>query len=90
MENESKECNRCKYYEPYYTRNTKHFNKTKCGRCSKKRCMVSSHDSCDEHSYKSCTSKSKRVLKLYLNDLLTDLTEIRQIIEVENAETKTK
>lgn len=83
MENKNGKCSRCKYFNRYYTKGTKQFNKTKFGWCQKSGVKEASA-SCPEFSIKQKGDNGLLFLKICLNDLLTEISEIRKILEVEN------
>ncbi len=83
MENGSNQCFRCKYLDRYYTKGIKSFNKAKCGWCSKKVADVKIHETCDKFAPETKSYRSKSLIKLQLNNILTELSEIRKIAECE-------
>lgn len=83
MENKNGKCSRCKYFNRYYTKGMKQFNKTKFGWCQKSGVKEASA-SCPEFSIKQKGDNGLLFLKICLNDLLTEISEIRKILEVEN------
>ncbi|MBD5132583.1 MAG: hypothetical protein HDT28_08380 [Clostridiales bacterium] len=86
MENEHNPCYRCKNLERFYTRGVKQFNKTKVGWCCKKVAVVNIHDSCEKYEPRKPCKRISRAIKFCLNDLLTDISAIREIIEDERRE----
>ncbi len=87
MEEEKSNCGHCCYncgfYTPYYTKGNIKFNKAEEGRCRAKRTTVDRHDTCErwmsvryriKHFDKTATAKA-------LGEILSQLSEIRQIIE---------
>ena len=87
METESKKCYRCKNLDRYYTKEVKRFCKTKFGWCSEKQDTVQIQGCCDKFIFNPKSKKSNRMICHYLNDLLTEISEIRKVIEEENGET---
>ncbi|MDE6442425.1 MAG: hypothetical protein K2L12_06745 [Clostridia bacterium] len=81
-------CYRCKYFDRYYTKGTKHFNLTEIGLCSKKRNIVQKNEGCDGFVVKQHGYRAKIVATRCLNDLLTELSELRKFIEAEKAESE--
>ncbi len=81
MENEKEMCRKCKYFDRYYTKETKRYNKTKYGLCCKTRDNVGVEGHCDRFEVKPKRGKAKYMVRYFLNDLLTEITEIRKIIE---------
>lgn len=88
MENTKNECYRCKFLDRYYTKEIKEFQKTKLGWCCKKQETVTIHNSCEYFFAKQKQKRSMGLLRFCLNDLLTEISEIRKIIEAENSEDK--
>lgn len=86
METESKQCYRCKYPDRYYTKEVKRFCKTKFGRCREKRAEMNIHESCERFEQRASVRGRPKLLKNYLNDLLTEITEIRKVLEEEKDE----
>lgn len=89
MKEESKKCCRCKYFDKYYTKEIKHFRPTKWGWCCQKRDNVNMHCGCENFLFKPLSKRSNRLLLYCLNSLLTELSEIRKVLETENDETNT-
>ena len=83
MENGSNQCFRCKYLDRYYTKGVKSFDKAKCGWCSKKIAVVNIHESCDEFVPDTKSYRSNRLIKINLNNFLTELSQLRKLLECE-------
>ncbi len=83
MENENRKCFRCKYLDRYYTKGVKRFNKTKCGWCSIKISDVNIHETCDKFVSDTKSYRSKGLIKINLNNFLTELSELRKLLECE-------
>lgn len=77
-------CYKCSFFDRYYTKGTKRFDKTRFGKCRKKNEIVDALDSCDECRIVNFNYCSKRAVRRCLNDILIQLTELRQIVEEEN------
>ncbi len=77
---------KCEHYDCYYTKGTKRFNKAECGWCTKQRKDVKSRDSCNKFELKKRTFVPRCVVKNYISDILTELTELRLILEAEKSE----
>ena len=86
MLDEQNPCYRCKNLDRFYTRGVKQFNKTKVGWCCKKEEIVNVHDSCDKYELRKPCKRISKSIKFCLNDLLTDISGIREIIEDERRE----
>lgn len=85
MENKGK-CYWCKYFTRYYTKGNKQFNRLKIGWCSNKQEQISSQEGCEHYRYHAPAKPSHRSAFRTLNDLLTELSEIRMVIEDNNRE----
>lgn len=86
METTKTECYRCKFLDRYYIKGVKEFKKTNSGWCCKKQKTVEIHNGCEDFNARSKRKRNERLLRFYLNDLLTEISEIRKIIEAENRE----
>lgn len=86
MEKESNYCYRCRYLDRYYVKGIKRFNKTKIGRCIKSGDTVNVRETCGLFEESPKRSSGKLLIRYCLNDLLTQLSEIRKIIEEEKDE----
>lgn len=80
------ECYRCRYFDRYYTKETRHFQPTKCGFCCKVQTVVSSHGDCEHYEAKLYRYKKDVLLKGCLSDLLTEISELRSMLEAEHHE----
>lgn len=81
--NDNKKCYICKFLDRYYTKGTKRFTRAKCGWCRKRREIVNSDFGCEEYKYWVQRKGFPRVLKYTINDILTELAEVRKILETE-------
>lgn len=81
MEEKQGKCFRCCFFDRYYTREEKHFQRTACGWCGYKEECVSSSETCKAFKKKRGHKRPKRVILLYLHDLLTEISEVRKLIE---------
>ena len=81
---DNKRCSQCKYFDRYYTKGVKQFNKTNFGWCTRKHECVSIHDCCERYKegVRDRDITNSR-LKVSLNDLLTEISAIRMVIEEE-------
>lgn len=86
MDNSGKHCYRCKNFIAYYTKGEKRFNKIKIGWCGKRLEEVNLHFNCDKYSPKGYSSKPGYMISYYLDNLLSEITAIRQVIEEEKNE----
>ena len=85
MQEKSKSCSRCKYLDRYYTKGVDRFNRTDFGRCRKRReSVVVRECRCDNYEADRYIGViGRRAVKKCLNDLITQMTEIRKVIEAE-------
>lgn len=81
MENKKPECFECRDLIRYYTKGIKRFNKSRYGWCCKRQEHVDIHDNCE--NFNRCRKKGIILYstKICINDLLTQITEIRNILE---------
>ncbi len=77
-------CFQCKYFDCYYTREIKQFKKAKCGWCKKNKEVVKLQNSCVNYIFKQKNVRYDYSIKRFLSDVLTELSELRQILEEEN------
>ncbi|MDE6294407.1 MAG: hypothetical protein K2L88_07290 [Clostridiales bacterium] len=80
---ENKSCSRCKYLDRYYTKGVNRFNRTDLGFCRKRRESVNVRECrCESYEVDRYIGRiGRRAVKVCLNDLLTQITEIRKVIE---------
>ena len=88
MDNKNKQCFRCEYYNYYFIKGKKRFNKIKLGRCGKKCDTVNMHDSCGGFVLRRKRQTHKLFLEIYLEHLLTEISELRLLMEEEINENK--
>ncbi|MBQ8229772.1 MAG: hypothetical protein IJZ32_03655 [Clostridia bacterium] len=90
MEKKKKACWNCGNYCAYYERNFYRFNKTNAGRCSVKKEVVKNTYVCERwrNTFRILSRRKEFTLNV-LNDILTDIAAIRQILEEENEESMT-
>lgn len=84
MNKENKHCYMCRDFSRYYTKGAKRFDKTEFGWCCERRESVNIHYCCDKWKGRLNRRKINGLTKLYLNDILTEISTIRMIIEEEN------
>ena len=80
MDNKKK-CYNCTWFQRYYTKGTKKFSQTKLGRCCIKNDTVEACATCDKFKIKHVGNAVAWSAKHTLNNILTDISAIRQIIE---------
>lgn len=86
MENPNCKCYMCKYCYKYYTKGVKKFNRTKFGWCRMNGKVVCLQDRCEKYVSRPVRNKYHDNLKYYLSGMLTEISEIRQILEEETRE----
>lgn len=87
MEEEQCTCLWCKHLDRYYTRETRHFRKTKLGWCRAEQRDVEVHGQCGQFVRKRAVrGHSKFLLENALEGLLTEISELREILETEEGE----
>ena len=77
----SGECYQCRHFDRYYTKETRHFQPTKCGFCYKNQSVVNLHEDCENYQAKRWHRRDETFLRFCLNDLLTEISELRSILE---------
>ncbi|HIU00552.1 MAG TPA: hypothetical protein IAB64_01035 [Candidatus Coproplasma excrementavium] len=85
MEN-SERCYNCRNLQRYYTRGVKSYLQTDFGYCCECRAVVEVHHSCEKFVRRTNRRRSERLTRYYLNDILTEISEIRKVLEGEQAE----
>lgn len=83
MDDKSKKCYACRYFDRYYVKEVKRFKKIKFGWCCNCGKAVSSCDGCDKFVFRKPKKIDEGMLKFYLSDLLTEISELRQAVEAE-------
>ncbi len=77
----NKQCFGCRYLDRYYIRGVKKFTKTKFGWCCATAEVVDIHNGCDRFAQSRPLKRSKYGVQYCLNDLLTQITELRKLLE---------
>ena len=90
MENEIKlkGCYRCKYFDKYYVKGVKQFVPTKCGWCNVSLSNKNLHDGCRFFEIRPRKKVSKLIAAVALSKLLTEITELHNLIREEIDENK--
>lgn len=86
MSNNTNKCKRCKYFYVFYTRGIKRYSATEYGWCRKNVRIAEQNEKCEQYLYKGKQQTSKRFTRLILSDMLTDLSEIRSVLQGEKDE----
>lgn len=81
MEDGSKKCFKCVYFNRYYTMGVRKFYDTEFGWCGEKKSTVVNTDGCKEFILKRKRPLFKDSVQIKLNGLLTEISAIRKIIE---------
>ncbi len=84
MKDTVKKCFNCQNFDYYYFKGLKRFNKSEYGWCTQECDTVKCNEVCEKFTYKHRSYKSNRMLKLALNDVLTELSEIRKQLELKD------
>ena len=87
-EKKNEECYRCKFFDRYYTKEAKQYRRTKFGWCRKQVKSVNVHETCEYFIFKPPRKRCNEILSNALNDLLTQISEIRSVLEAEEDERK--
>lgn len=86
MKEENKICARCREMDRYYTREEKRFRETDFGWCPKRGGIVKKHESCGQFAPRPYRRVRARLLQYCLNELLTEISLIRNVLEAEERE----
>ena len=81
MENESNRCCRCEYFDRYFTKGAKRYNMVPFGWCCKKIATVGSREGCEQFKRKLQVAKRPWQLRACLDNVLTEISEIRKVLE---------
>ncbi len=81
MEQQIGNCSRCMYFDRYFVKKATTFQSTSIGWCEVKKEIVKSRDSCEECKKRQLRRTSYHALILHLNDLLTEISEVKGILE---------
>ena len=79
-------CYSCGYFDRYYTKGVKRFNQTQYGWCQKQREAIKIQDACKLFCRKQKLKVRVRLSLMQLNNLLTEISEVRKILEADLAE----
>ncbi len=83
---EYNKCYNCRFFDRYFTRGYTKFDKTDIGRCYIMQKVVNKSETCDNFKTRRNTRRENSVLKITLENLLDEISEIRKMIESENDE----
>lgn len=88
MENNSGKCVRCKNLDLYYTKGVKKFSRTKFGWCIVKCATVKTDGGCENYCPIRRKYKTNPMIKYSINEILTELSEMRMLLEDEVRESE--
>ncbi len=84
MEDKNHRCFNCGSFEAYFTKAYCCYLREDCGMCKKLKRVVSKQDSCESWRTRNFNqAKKKSMVLASLNNVLTDISVIRQFIEEE-------
>lgn len=83
MTDNKNSCYGCSHFTQYYIKGITHFDKAKCGWCSVLRENIGIHDGCGEYKHRPLKKRNINMLRYSLNGLLTEISEIRKVLEHE-------
>ena len=89
METDCKKCFRCRNFSRYFTKGVKKFNETNLGWCGVNQSTVKSNGCCDKYVIKTRINTVSKYVWYTLNDILTQISELRKIIEDSKGERET-
>ena len=84
MEKNIGQCSECRFCDRSFVKRDKRISKINFGWCSQRRSTVEIQENCQKFERNVKKVKSKRLLRCYLSDILTEISEIRMIIKEEN------
>lgn len=76
----------CNYFDRYYTKGVKGFNSTPYGWCCRLGQEVRSGGGCENFVSKRRTAMREKLIRRCLNDILTELIELRKVVESDERE----
>lgn len=83
MQEKFKRCSVCTYFDRYYIRQVKRFDKTEFGWCFKIGEITECKHCCDKFAHRQPKKIDEGLLKFYLSDLLTEISQLRTTVEAE-------
>ena len=82
-----KTCSKCRYLDRYYIKGATRFSKTEFGWCMYKNKSIDiREDYCEKYEARKRPKVPSRRIQVCLNDLLTEISEVRKILEAESDE----
>ncbi len=79
-------CYRCRYFDRYYTKGAKSFNKTPYGWCCQAAAEVRADGGCEKYAAKKKTKLHEATIRRCLSDILTELSELKKVVESDERE----
>ena len=79
-------CGRCRNFDRYYIRGVRRFDKTEFGWCRATGNTVKEQDRCGRFAEKAEAQKSRQAVEACLNNILADISAVRNILEEERQE----
>ena len=76
-------CFSCSNFSGYYIKGAKRYESTKLGWCRTNEEIVQSDGGCEHFCQKKFGRTSDRLIKYYLSDILTEISELRKLAEKE-------
>ena len=84
MEESFKKCYMCKRFDRFYTKGSKQYNRTKYGWCSEQTGIIDSNgEGCERFAKRPKQDRRDCMVTYYLSDILSEITEIRKVLEDE-------
>lgn len=80
-------CYKCRAFNRYYVKSVTKFNMTKHGLCCEFGKTVGGGDGCEKFVLRRKRKPMSQSIKFCLNSLLTEISQLRAIIEEESDET---
>lgn len=79
-------CYRCEQFDRYYIKGEGRFEKTEIGWCRMTGNNVKAQGSCERFVAKRIAHKSRQAVEACLNNILADISAVRNIIEEDRRE----
>ena len=81
-------CYRCREFDRYYVKGLRRFDKINIGMCYVKGESVDAQGGCDKFVPKKPVRKTRYALTVCLNNIMADISAVRNIIEEEASESE--
>ena len=86
MEKSNYECYNCRNFQRYFVKKKTEFVRTKFGFCCEKQGNVGVHGKCEQFKYKQILYSFDSSVKYKLDELLSQLSVLRMLLEEEERE----